>query len=184
MGTGEDRYETVEGRTEATVEYSFTSKGHRTIRKGIRYRHTQSIYGLQVFNMEFGDYDVEANSILYDQSSNNGDAYRVFHTVLNTIPAFFRLFPKAVVMVEGSDSSPDFEEACRKDCHRNCEEVCKRLHRRIGIYREYLNENFDDLKKDHIFLGGMYVGKSVYIEPYEPGKYYTFILIMKRYIYV
>jgi|GEM_PF-331330 len=180
MGTGEDRYETVEGRTEATVEYSFTSKGRLTIKKVVRYRYTQIIYGRQIFNMEFGDYDVKENNIVYDRSSNNGDAYRVFHTVLNTIPAFFRALPSAMIMIEGIDSSLAFEEKCRKDCRRNCTIECKRLDRRIRIYREFLNKDFDELRMDYFFWGGIRNDNSVLVEPYGTGENYNVILIEKK----
>jgi hypothetical protein len=59
--------------------------------------------GRRVYNLGFGDYDLDTDSISDDLTTNNGDPYKVFHTVLHTIPQFFETYSDAMMMVLGSD---------------------------------------------------------------------------------
>ena len=59
--------------------------------------------GQRVYNLGFGDYDLDTDSISDDLTTNNGDPYKVFHTVLHTIPQFFETYSDAMMMVLGSD---------------------------------------------------------------------------------
>ena len=81
-------YETIADVTETGVQYFFISKGTSNIIKAIQYSHALDFQDKKVYNLGFGDYDSKTNSIDDDVISNNGDAYRIFHTVLNTIPHF------------------------------------------------------------------------------------------------
>ena len=132
------------------------------------------------FNLAFGDYDLETDTLDDDATSENGDVFKVFDTVLNTIPSFFEMFPNEIIMISGSDSKPEFIEKCRKDCKKSCKEECKNAGRRIGVYRGYVNKNFDVLSTDFVFYGGNpspVDQQSTLLEPYMVNKKYNSVCI-------
>ena len=71
--------------------------------------------GKQVFNLGFGDYDITTDTLDDKINSNNGDHYRVFNTVLSTIPTFFDAYKGAILMVNGSDGTQKFVEFCKEN---------------------------------------------------------------------
>ncbi len=101
------------------------SKGEQDVVKAIQYSFVQKIIGKNVFNLGFGDYDIERDLILDNVNTNNGDTYKVFNTVLSTIPTFFEKFNLDIIMVQGSDGRPEFIEQCKLGCLKKCILECK-----------------------------------------------------------
>ncbi len=64
----------------------------------------------RIFNLGFGDYDINEDKIDDSANTGNGDVYKVLNTVLTTIPKFFDTFHDAMLMVQGSDSKTEFTE--------------------------------------------------------------------------
>jgi hypothetical protein len=86
-----------------------------------------------------------------------------------------------MLMVEGSDSRPDFVEHCKLTCLKNCSDECKNFNRRINVYRNYVNKNYSELIKLYSFYGGYTdKGNNANIEPYESGKEYSLVFLLKR----
>lgn len=181
MIKGKETYPLKEYKTQRSYRYLFTSEGKKDIIKVVEYRYMGSVPAGDIFNLGFGNYIPETNDIVADVISNNGDAYKVFNTVLSTIPAFFEMVPDALLMIQGSDSDPSFAETCRKTCIRKCKRQCRNEHRRINIYRKYLDANLELFSKDYLFLGR--IGpllNEVIGEIYLPGKEYLSIFIIKK----
>jgi hypothetical protein len=172
-------YDTETTQNEFAIKYVFVSKGKTDIVKAIEYRFVQDFRGRPLYNLGFGDYDVSTDQVFDNTNSNNGDAYPVFYTVLNTIPSFFEKYPAAMLMVQGSDSTPEFEANCRKSCRRKCIDTCKKLHQRIKTYREYVNKNFSSLNITYSFSGVLAENPTV-IEDYEVGKKYVAVFLQRR----
>jgi hypothetical protein len=84
---------------------------------------------------------LESDTIVDNLNTNNGDAYKVFKTVLTTIPLFFENYGSGILMVQGSDGRPEFIETCRLTCKKKCTDECKNYNRRINIYRGYADKN-------------------------------------------
>lgn len=136
------------------LKFFFISKGSENIVKVVQYSFIQPIDGCEVYNLGFGDYDLENDEIVDNITTENGDVYKVFNTVLSTIPIFFEHFPHAILMVRGSDSNQEFLENCRAFCKRKCEGSCKNFNRRIKLYCAYINKNFNNLEKEYHLIGG------------------------------
>lgn len=134
-------YQTEETIEEQSLKFFFISTGERDIIKAIEYRYVQPFGDRPLYNLGFGDYDLETNTTSDTSVSNNGDHFPVFHTVLGTIPRFFEVNPGAIIMVRGSDHGTDFADNCRLTCKKKCEERCRNLDRRINAYRWYVNKN-------------------------------------------
>lgn len=100
-------YDTQENVTDEGIQYTFISEGIIDIFKVIEYVYVRDFLGKKLYNLGFGDYDVQKGVILDGVISNNGDHYRIFNTVLNTIPIFFENYPNAIMIVQGSDSGPE-----------------------------------------------------------------------------
>jgi hypothetical protein len=138
-------YGTEQSVSEYKRQYLFESVGSASIVKVVEYSFIDFVNSVPVFNLGFGDYDEENNTIRDDVNSNNGDHYTVLNTVLNTVPDFFRHYPNAVIMVRGSDSHEDFHQSCKMTCTKKCVTECKNARRRIKIYRYFVDKNFDEL---------------------------------------
>jgi hypothetical protein len=100
-------YSTVTNITEDGMQSFFISEGEFDIIKAVRYAFAFDFKGKPVYNLAFGNYDFRTDTLFDDQTSNNGDAYQVFHTVLDTIPDFFLAYPNAMMMVQGSECPID-----------------------------------------------------------------------------
>jgi hypothetical protein len=166
----------------AGIQHVFVSTGDRDIIKVVEYTYVQPFLQKDLYNLGFGDYDAETDQLLDESTSNNGDQYRVFNTVLNTIPDFFSHFPTAMVAVQGSDSHPDFIARCQSACVRNCgPRPCRNAHRRIRIYRRYIEENHEALTAEYDFHGGFLKNDNqIVIEKFIVGSPYTTVLVSKK----
>ena len=157
------------------------SEGKEDIVKAIQFSYLQDLNTQPVYNLGFGDYNIETDALVDTTNSNNGDHYRVLNTVLSTIPPFLETYPNAVLMVHGSDGRPDFEANCKATCTKNCIMECKNFKRRINIYRRYLDKNYDELNADYQFKGGVFQQNGdIYLEDYIPRKIYDAVLLSKR----
>ena len=173
-------YDTRRTQTEVAIQYHFVSRGKVDIIKVIEYQYIGDFLGYPLYNLGFGDYDSFTDSVIDESNSNNGDIYPIFHTVLSTIPDFFEIFPGAMLMVKGSDSTPEFEENCKKDCNRKCADKCKKLNRRINIYTGYVNKNLDALRKEYVLKGTLYTTNRMLIVEYEMNKKYSSVFLRKK----
>jgi hypothetical protein len=175
-------YDTQENVTEEGIQYTFISEGISDIFKVIEYVYIRDFLGKRLYNLGFGDYDVKNRVILDGVISNNGDHYRVFNTVLNTIPVFFENYPNAIMGVQGSDSGPEFVNSCKPTCTKKCSEnECRNSYRRINLYRSFVDRNYDMLVKEYAFLGGQRgVDSHRGIENYQKGKKYDSVFLMKK----
>jgi len=151
MGNTIDAYRLREEKSGRDIEFFFISEGMSDVNKAIQYKYLQDSYGRNMYNLGFGDYDMEHNVILDNTNTNNGDAYKVFNTVLSTIPMFFKIRPNSLLLIEGSDSKPEFAEQCRLSCKKNCINECRNFNRRINVYRKYVDKNYDQLNLDYRF---------------------------------
>ncbi len=181
-------YRTIQDVSDNGIKYFFISKGNKDIIKVIQYSYVADLKqfnGVQLFNLGFGDYNLENDQITDDTNTNNGDAYCVLNTVLSTIPKFFQTFGDVMMIVRGSDSRGDFIKWCRENCRKNCNGgQCKNYNKRIKVYRNFVDKNFNELTKEYNFYGGLKddANKTV-IEVYKPGKEYDSVLVSKNSIF-
>ncbi|HVU57361.1 MAG TPA: hypothetical protein VHD83_20000 [Puia sp.] len=177
-----DTYEIVKQITPEGVNFFFVSFGEREIIKVVRYSYITDFQGMYLYNLGFGDYNYRARLYSDDSVANNGDPYSVYHTVLATIPCFFQIYKDAMLMVQGSDSTLKFGEDCRIICTRKCPlDTCKKAHRRISIYRHYVDKHFEMLVRDYEFFGSFKSFENqLLIEDYIKDKRYLTILLKKR----
>jgi hypothetical protein len=172
-------YKTEQFKGDLTLQYFFESVGSKNIIKLIDYSPVDYKDGKVIFNLGFGDYDEESNTIIDDINSNNGDIRIVFNTVLSTVPLFFQNYPDAVIIVSGSDSHEDFINDCSPTCKKKCVEYCKNYQRRIKTYRYYVDKNFDELCTAFIFFGRNR-SKNIDFVQYVPLHEYDDILVYKK----
>ncbi|HEY8969427.1 MAG TPA: hypothetical protein VIM64_10040 [Puia sp.] len=177
-----DTYEIAQQITQDGIDFFFVSLGNRDIIKIVQYLYVGSFQGKELYNLGFGDYNYRAHLYSDDIATNNGDPYNVYHTVLATIPCFFQIFEEAMIVVQGSDSSQNFQEDCRITCTRKClTNACKKAHRRINIYRNYIDKHFENLTQEYEFFGSLKPYESqILAEEYIKGKKYLTILLKNR----
>lgn len=182
MSNFADAYEVTSKITEDGIDLLFMSEGKRDVVKIIRYAYFIHYQERDVFNLAFGDYYSRSRSFSDNIATNNGDPYSVYHTVLASIPYFFKIFEDAMLLVRGSDSTQKFQDECRLFCERKCSfEVCRKAHRRINIYRNYVNRHFDSINKEYMLLGSLTdYENQLLTEDYVRGKNYLSILLKKR----
>ena len=182
MSNFTDTYEMTRKMTENGIDFLFMSEGKKDIVKIIRYSYVMDLQGKDVYNLGFGDYNYRTHSYSDGITTNNGDPYSVYHTVLATIPHFFQTYENAILMVQGSDSSQKFQENCRLSCYRKCSfDTCRKAHRRINIYRNYIDKHFESLIQEYTFLGSLTAFENqLLIEDYIKGKKYLIVLLKKR----
>lgn len=172
--TNEDHF-----ASEGILRFYFVSKGKTDIVKVVQYQYVKHFDGYPLFNFGFGDYNLETGDVSDEEVSNNDDQYKVFHTVLNTVPRLFDTYGNVILMVQGSDSKPEFIEDCRIGCFRKCgDEDCKKAHRRMNIYRNFVDKNFEALNKEYIFKGGEGIDSQNLIEFYKNGGKYNSVLVI------
>ena len=164
------------------VLYLFLSRGRKSIIKIVQYILTETLSGQDVYNLGFGDYDFENERIKDDILTSNGDVYKVFQTVLSTVPLFLNQRPESIVLVRGSDSTLQYQEQCRQTCTKHCEQDCKNADRRIRLYQSYVNRNHTELVKEYQFLGGNVDinGGWFIIEDYKKANFYDGVFVSKR----
>lgn len=182
MSSFTDVYEVTSEITDNGIDFFFLSEGKRDVFKAIDYSYFLDHEGEKVYNLAFGDYNARTDDFADNAATNNGDPYRVYHTVLATIPYFFRTYGNAMLMVRGSDSTKQFQENCRFSCKRSCPlTLCRKAHRRITIYRNYIDKNFKLLNKEYEFFGNMSSDvNQILIERYVKGKKYLMVFLKKR----
>lgn len=181
MSNKEGIYELEEDKSENGLVFFFISKGEQDIIKAIQFSFVQERNGRNIYNLGFGDYDPENDKLEDDVNTNNGDAFRVFNTVLSTIPIFFQHFANEVLMVQGSDGSPEFVEKCKLICKKKCVDECKNYNRRINVYRGYVDKNYLELIAEYQFLGGIKNNEEgIIVEPYERYKKYDSVFLFRK----
>lgn len=182
MSSFPDVYETVNNITDTGIQYFFVSEGVTDVIKAVQYSYVLDFHGWRVYNLGFGDYHADTDSISDDLTTNNGDPFRVFHTVLGTIPQFFKTYSDAMTMVWGSDSKEDYQEKCRLSCKKKCSGgPCKNAHRRINIYRNFVNKNLETLTQEYFLYGGtLPYDNQIIIEDYIKDKPYASVLLRKK----
>ncbi len=178
-----DVYEVREIQSQFTdqVTFIFQSVGNRILYKVVSFDHVYDDKEISIYNFGFGDFVGGEDFILDNVESANGDTYKVFRTVLSVIPRFFEIRQGARVVVKGSDSSPEFEIECRKNCHRNCD-LCRKQHRRIRVYRRFVNSHFEELNQSFRFWGSRSIteGNQWLYSPYKVGEPYLAIFVDSR----
>lgn len=112
----DNTYEINELKSNDSLKYFFVSRGVIEVIKVVEYQYVRDLNNAQLFNLGFGDYNIELDTIDDTSNTNNTDHYQVFHTVLNTVPKFFDLNPNALMVVQGSDNSENFIRICRATC--------------------------------------------------------------------
>jgi len=164
------------------INYLFDSTGAKNIVKLVEYRYFKNWKGKRMFNLGFGDYDLINDTVSDSTITDNGDVYKVFNTVLNTIPLFFGNVSNAVVMIQGSDTGEKFVTHCKLHCIKNCRDnKCKNENRRIKVYQNYVNKNFETLKGQYTFYGSVKTGAvDTDIEDYIPYKNYESVFVVKN----
>lgn len=173
-----DIYETSLSIVNSIVQYLFESSGEKKIIKAVQYSRFETQKGAIIYNLGFGDYNFETNSISDKENSNNGDMRNVFNTVLSTVPKFFKDNSDFPIYVQGSDSSNSFEDECRKSCYKNCSGVCKNKNRRIRAYTYFIDKYFKELSKNYIFFG--FDEEENEFLQYIPKNKYIAILVYKK----
>ncbi|WP_409014831.1 DUF6934 family protein [Dyadobacter aurulentus] len=159
----------------------FFHEGLKDVPKVVEYSYIQLFEDREVYNLGFGDYCPELKEVRDQVKSNNGDSYKVFRTVLSTVPIFFERQQHAILMVQGSDGGAYLIENCRKSCTKRCVGSCKKSNQRITVYRNFVEKNFLELSIDYWFLGG-FLSTEIHtkIERYIPGHKYDTILLFKK----
>ena len=137
--------------------------------------------GKLIYNMGFGDYDPVTKRTNDATLTGNKDTYKVFNTVLGTVPMFFEKNPAIGVMVQGSDSKPEFEEECKKSCPKKCLDGCRKINQRINIYCKYVSKNLETLSFDYQFVGGIKNHLEWFdFENFIPYKEYDTVIVYKK----
>ena len=84
---------------ENLTDFEFFSIGPKgKVKKVVQYQ----MLDLNFFNLAFGDWDEEAQSILDEVKTNNQDRDKVLTTVAFTLIGFFKAHPRAIVTATGS----------------------------------------------------------------------------------
>ena len=174
-------YEVTKEHSSSQFDFVFISTGRIVVSKIIQYTLTHQFENRDVYNLGFGDYNARTDQIEDHVNTGNGDAYKVFNTVLSTVPLFFKTFDEAIIMVQGSDGGADFIEECQKTCIKKCINICRKFRQRVTIYRNFVEKNFSELSYNYWLLGG-YIsnGMDLMTERYIPGRDYDTILIFKK----
>lgn len=165
------------------LQFYFISIGNRKIVKVVEYSYAGCIGNKKVFNLGFGDYDIQTGIVDDKANTANGDVFKVFNTVLHITTLFFESFPDAMLVVAGSDSDPLYVESCRKDCRKRCEEECRNSGRRIAIYRAYINKNIELIRNDFYIFGSLEImdaPEQVILEAYTVNKKYNSVFLAKK----
>jgi hypothetical protein len=175
-------YQIISNFKSDEMTFLFISKGKIDIVKAIQYRFIKKLNEHNIYNLGFGDYDIENNIILDKIDSNNNDVYKVLNTVLSSIPKFFQHYKYDYLFVKGSDGDMEFINQCFKSCTRKCTKKCKNINRRINIYTKYIDKNFEALCTEYQFFGGKKddLGQDVFENYIRYTKYESILLRIKN----
>jgi hypothetical protein len=176
-----EHYDVTTQVKEERINFYFESVGKDNFSKAIKYSLLSlKLEGRSVYNLGFGDYDSEKEKLGDKIISNNGDVYKVFNTVLTTVPLFFEKNPDGILWVQGSDSCSAYLNVCKLSCKKKCTDGCRNEGRRIALYCRFVDKNYATLSKEYTFEGGFEYEGEILIEDYEIGKAYCMILVYKR----
>lgn len=86
-----------------------------------------------------------------------------------------------MVMVAGSDSIDSYPQKCWPNCKKKCvPSVCKNANRRITIYKNFVNKNWELLAKEYKFWGGFKLNDfQGYMEEYKTLNKYQVVYFQK-----
>jgi hypothetical protein len=74
-----------------------------------------------------------------------------------------------------------FAEKCKINCKKNCENECNNLNRRIKTYRYFVEKNYDKLKENFTFFGGINTENGITIhDSYEFGIEYDYVFCIRN----
>jgi hypothetical protein len=179
LGNIINTYRLDEIKNDDYLTFSFISRGDRDVIKKIEYIYVQLLNEKKVYNLGFGDYEIASDQIIDTVNTQNGDHYQVFNTVLSTIPIFFSHFPDSFLAVNGSDSESNYIANCKLSCTKKCNQnKCKNADRRINIYRNYIDKNYEELIKSYRFLGANPNNEGpADVELYQRYKKYNSVLL-------
>lgn len=131
--------------------FEFISEGpNGLIRKLIQFQKTNQP---NLYNLAFGDKNLETGELDDIVISNNGDNEKVLATVVDSLYAFFDKYPYASVYVTGSTSA------------------------RTRLYRMGINRFYEEMVQDFILYGQ--VGNIFY--EFEKDKDYTGFLTERKF---
>jgi hypothetical protein len=178
------KYDTIEASETIFTNYLFFSEGttrREDVLKIIQFTYIRDFNNRQVFNLGFGDYDINVGEINDVSMTENGDVYKVFNTVLSTIPLFFDKHTNAVILVRGSDGQSDYVHKCKQNCTKKCTEFCHKFNRRMKLYCNYVSRKCSLFQADYQFLGGISNNEKWFdFEMFIPGKLYDGLLLSKK----
>ncbi len=122
----------------ARVTYEFLSSGPKgTIKKVVQYIALRQ----GIYNLGFGDWDEEAQSIRDDVRTNNDDRDKVLATVAFTVFDFMEYHPGAIIFAEGS--TPARTRLYQMGISENLTEI-----RQLFEVEGYYNGNWEPFRKD------------------------------------
>jgi len=178
------RYDVAEVRDEDSTNFLFFSAGKNReveVPKIIQFTYIKDYNNSPIYNLGFGDYDMNTGLINDESISDNGDVYRVFNTVLSSIPLFLEKYPNAALLVRGSDGRGEFEYNCKQNCIRKCVDLCHNFNRRMRLYCNYVSRKQGLLRAEYQFFGGYSndVGWFDFAE-FSPGKLYECIIVSRK----
>lgn len=189
MNYNAETYQFIHYPSEKEDAFYFVSVGEKIIVKTIAYTQLEyfavhkehPLFNKRFFNLGFGDDSDSNHEIIDNVVSNNGDVFKVFNTVLKTVPIFFNHHRDCAIMIRGSDSNNDYEKNCRPTCKKKCTSLCKNVNRRINIYKSYINKNYELLSGDYNFYGGIINHSGITMfTVYELKNNYDFVTITKK----
>jgi hypothetical protein len=145
-----DHYELIVGHD--LFSFEFVSEGKCKVIKGIDF---QKMHLSNLYNLAFGDINLDTGELDDLVVTNNGDAEKVLATIVAAVYAFTEKHPEAWVYATGSTKA------------------------RTRLYRMGLNKYFDVVKEKFIMFGERHNGG---MEFYEKGKdYFAFAVHRKNY---
>lgn len=184
MSNIEYRYAVQKLPDPQTLTYLFFSEAqneNEDVLKIIQFAYVQHFNNRPVHNLGFGDYNLYTGEINDGAMTNNGDAHKIFNTVLSSIPLFYTIYPTDIILVQGSDGREDFESNCRPNCVKKCTDTCYNFNRRMRLYCNYVSRKFDIFKADYQFLGGSKNDQNWFdFEEFVPGKFYDAIMLSQK----
>jgi hypothetical protein len=107
--------------------FEFTSEGKKgKIQKLVHY---SKMNRENIYNLAFGDKNLQTGELDDTSVTNNGDVRKVLTTVLNTVYAFFDKYPDTMVFLKGNTEA------------------------RTRLYRIAISNNYEELSKDFEIYG-------------------------------
>ena len=181
MSNVENIYDLEEVKEAQNLKFIFISSGTQDVVKAIQYSYLLQLNNLNLQQLNGKDvYNLENDTLIDTVNTNNGDVYKVFNTVLSTVPNFFENYTNSILIVQGSDSTEEFIHLCKQTCKKGCGEKCKKSNRRINIYKNFVNKNYEQLKIDYQFVGGIKdANNQIVLEEYIKYKDYDSVLLLK-----